>query len=360
MAIDKITPIRLDKSSDYKLVPKTSMVDALNMLITEDESDGGDVTTGNLGVLKNLKGNQVIEYVSGNGVGGENAKIIGSVTDTKLKIVYFFVWSDNINEHGVYAYDQLGKLPGVGDSAGRIVRIHKSNLYNFPEHGFVKGNIVYTSQSRLNQNPGGPIKPGTEKDFEKDTILYFTDNTNEPRKINVYMAMSNVDNSYSLPDRIDFITACPKTPLTPIVFEFDSDQTRTTSNFKSGPGFQFAYQFISKDGVESAISPYSDIAFSPGIINQGGLTTVNHALHNRCVLTIPEAGAEIESIRILARQFNNPELVVLDEVSNTEGQEPGLMTAQGVTETTTDGLIRDLRGGRDIPRCGEGRTKRLT
>lgn len=89
MAIDKITPIRLDKSSDYKLVPKTSMVDALNMLITEDESDGGDVTTGNLGVLKNLKGNQVIEYVSGNGVGGENAKIIGSVTDTKLKIVYF-------------------------------------------------------------------------------------------------------------------------------------------------------------------------------------------------------------------------------------------------------------------------------
>ena len=321
MAIDKITPIRLDKSSDYKLVPKTSMVDALNMLITEDESDGGDVTTGNLGVLKNLKGNQVIEYVSGNGVGGENAKIIGSVTDTKLKIVYFFVWSDNINEHGVYAYDQLGKLPGVGDSAGRIVRIHKSNLYNFPEHGFVKGNIVYTSQSRLNQNPGGPIKPGTEKDFEKDTILYFTDNTNEPRKINVYMAMSNIDNSYSLPDRIDFITACPKTPLTPIVFEFDSDQTRTTSNFKSGPGFQFAYQFISKDGVESAISPYSDIAFSPGIINQGGLTTVNHALHNRCVLTIPEAGAEIESIRILARQFNNPELVVLDEVSNTEGQE---------------------------------------
>ncbi len=321
MAIDKITPIRLDKSSDYKLVPKTSMVDALNMLITEDESDGGDVTTGNLGVLKNLKGNQVIEYVSGNGVGGENAKIIGSVTDTKLKIVYFFVWSNNINEHGVYAYDQLGKLPGVADSAGRIVRIHKSNLYNFPEHGFVKGNIVYTSQSRLNQNPGGPIKPGTEKDFEKDTILYFTDNTNEPRKINVYMAMSNVDNNYSLPDRIDFITACPKTPLTPIVFEFDSDQTRTTSNFKSGPGFQFAYQFISKDGVESAISPYSDIAFSPGIINQGGLTTVNHALHNRCVLGIPEAGAEIESIRILARQFNNPELVVLDEVSNTEGQE---------------------------------------
>ena len=90
MAIDKITPIRLDKSSDYKLVPKTSMVDALNMLITEDDSDGGDGTTGNLGVLKNLKGNEVIEYATGNAIGAGNAKIIGSVTDTKLKIIYFF------------------------------------------------------------------------------------------------------------------------------------------------------------------------------------------------------------------------------------------------------------------------------
>ena len=313
MAIDKITPIRLDKSSDYKLVPNTSMVDALNMLITEDDSDGGDGTTGNLGVLKNLKGNQVIEYVAGSTIFSPNAKIIGSVTDTKLKIVYFFVWSSYSAEHGVYAYDQLGKLPGENDTSGKIRKIHKSVRYKFPEHGFVKGNIIYTSQTRVLE---GLIKPSVKKDFEKDTILYFTDNTNEPRKLNVYMAMLNEDNSYSQEDKIDFITACPKTPLTPIVFAFNSDSTRTTSNFKSGPGFQFAYQFISKDGVESAISPYSDIAFSPGVINQGTLTSVDHNTHNRCALTIPHAGKEIESIRILARQFNNPELVVLDEVSN--------------------------------------------
>jgi len=317
MAIDKIIPIRLDKSSDYKLVPKTSMVDALNMLITEDESDGGDNSTGNLGVLKNLKGNQVIEYVTSSGVGEGNAKIIGSVTDTKLKIVYFFVWHENASEHGVYAYDQFGKLPGGGNTSGRIRRIHKSNLYKFPEHGFVKGDIIYTSKSRLDQSSGGPIKPNTQKDFEKDTILYFTDNTNEPRKLNVYMAMLSLDGTYSPEDKLDFITACPKTPLTPITFEFDSDPDRTISNFKSGPGFQFAYQYISKDGVESAISPYSDIAFSPGIINQGTLTSIDHSLHNRCQLNIPLGGAEIKSIRILARQFNNPELVEIDETPNS-------------------------------------------
>ena len=318
MAIDKITPIRLDKSSDFRLVPKTSMVDALNMLISEDETGGGDDSTGNLGVLKNVKGNSPILYLAGHGIANGNSKIIGSVTDTKLKIVYFFVWHENIAEHGVWAYDPLGKLPISGDTTRRIVRIHRSGLYNFPEHGFVKGDIIYTSQTRLEDED---IKPGTERDFEKDTILYFTDNTNEPRKLNVYLAMLGEDSNYLPEERIDFITACPKTPLTPITFEFNSDSSRTTSNFKSGPGFQFAYQFISKDGVESAISPYSDIAFSPGVINQGTLTSVDHNAHNRCDLSIPNGGKEIESVRILARQFNNPELVILDEVLDTESQE---------------------------------------
>ena len=314
MAIDKIIPIRLDKSSDFKLVPKTSMVDALNMLITENESSGEANETGNLGVLKNIKGNAEISYLSSaHAIGTGDSKIIGSVTDTKLKIIYFFVWHTNALEHGVYAYDQMGKLPISGDTRGKIVRIHKSDLYAFPEHGYVKGNIIYTSQTRLDDSE---VKPGAKKDFEKDAILYFTDNTNEPRKLNVYQAMLGADNEYSDADRIDFITACPKTPLTPIQFSFSQDPNISTSNFKSGPGFQFAYQFISKDGVESAISPYSDIAFSPGVINQGTSTSIDHALHNKCELTIPVAGEEIESIRILARQFNNPELVILDEVSN--------------------------------------------
>ena len=198
MAIDKIIPIRLDKSSDFKLVPKTSMVDALNMLITENESSGEANETGNLGVLKNIKGNAEISYLSSaHAIATGDSKIIGSVTDAKLKIIYFFVWHTNASEHGVYAYDQMGKLPISGDTRGKIVRIHKSNLYAFPEHGYVKGNIIYTSQTRLDDSE---VKPGAKKDFEKDAILYFTDNTNEPRKLNVYQAMLGEDSGY-LPER---------------------------------------------------------------------------------------------------------------------------------------------------------------
>ena len=309
MAINKIIPVRLDKSSDFKRIPSTSMVDALNMIVTEDDSLGISDNVGDLGVIKNVKGNTAMQYLSAEDepAPGE-AKIIGSVTDSKLKIVYFFLWHDKANNHGVWAYDPYGKLPGYNSAPNTIRLIHKSNLYNFPEHGFVKGDIIYTAQSILQDS-----QKNTDE-FDKDTILYFTDNKNEPKKINVSSALLNTDESYNLEDQIDFITACPRTPLHPITFEFVNDPSKGVSNFKSGPGFQFAYQFVYRDGVETAISPYSDIAFSPGIINQGTLTNVNHNAHNTCELTIPEAGEEIVSVKILAREFNNPFMVVLDQV----------------------------------------------
>jgi hypothetical protein len=49
--IDKITPRFLDKSSDEKLVKKTSFIDALNLYIDDVDGDGG--------VLKPIKGTQL-------------------------------------------------------------------------------------------------------------------------------------------------------------------------------------------------------------------------------------------------------------------------------------------------------------
>ena len=92
MAINKIIPVRLDKSSDFKRIPSTSMVDALNMIVTEDDSLGISDNVGDLGVIKNVKGNTAMQYLSeADAPAPGEAKIIGSVTDSKLKIVYVFL-----------------------------------------------------------------------------------------------------------------------------------------------------------------------------------------------------------------------------------------------------------------------------
>ena len=53
--IDKLTPRFLDKSSDEKLVQKTSFVDALNIYVD------GDFDADSAGVIKSIKGTLKID-----------------------------------------------------------------------------------------------------------------------------------------------------------------------------------------------------------------------------------------------------------------------------------------------------------
>ena len=306
MPIDKLIPRQLTPDADSKLVRKTSFLDALNIY-------SGDYEEGNQGVLKNIKGNK---EVSGSETLPDDARIIGKVEDVRTGLVYFFVYSEDAAEQGVGVYDAAGALPD--SEPHQLSVVYKSPVFNFPQNGFVKGDVVYTNAVRTFEDLG--------VDFEKDAIIYFTDGVNEPRKINAYRAYSvgsqihgdpaDLTSDENLLNEADFITACPKTPLTPITFEFvtSQDENRTSNDFVGTRGFQFAYQYIYTDGMESAISPYSDVAFPRSVLNQGASSYVDHSEFNECQLTVPLPGAEIDSVRILCRQGNVGSFLVIEQV----------------------------------------------
>lgn len=296
MPIDKLIPRKLNSDIDSKLIDRASMVDALN-LYAGDDSDGGG------GVLKNVKGNTKITQPDSF---GENSRVLGSVVDDKTGISYFFVYSTEADKQGIWAYDPEGKLAGDDQPAVRL--IYRDAQFNFDPQGFVKGDVVHVNHVTF---------PDKGDEFDKDAIIFFTDNRNEPRKINAYRAYkaggySLYSNVY---DTADFITACPKTPLIPITFSFDRDVNRKISNFKGTSGFQFAYQHVYIDGFESSVSSYSDVAFPPSVINQGALTNASHDNYNRCILYIPQPGAEIKSVKILAREGSTGSFLLVDEIS---------------------------------------------
>lgn len=317
MPIDKLKPQYLSSDSDNKLAAKNAMLDAINLYIGGDDSDsslnGGD------GVLKNVKGNREVP-------GSENlpsgAVVLGKVEDTKTKLLYLFVWAPSGAQHSVWVYDPLGRLPGAVEDSLRPV--YRSAQFNFPQDGFVKADIVYSS-SREDATREQFDSLGS--DFEKDAIIYFTDGVNEPRQINAYRALvssgSNIngatnENPFS---ETDFITACLKAPLSPITFKFEHDETRSISNFKLSGGFQFAYQHVYKNGGETAISSYSDVAFIPSVLNQGAATYRNHDHYSRCDLTLPVPGPEISALRVLARQGITGSFLVVDEIENEDFNE---------------------------------------
>ena len=320
--IDKLTPKFLDKSSDYKLVRKTSLIDALNIYV--DVETGGESTGG---VIKPIKGTAsvIVDPFDEQFVADTTYKAIGSVTDDNTGIAYFFVWSEDTSEHSIWAYDHRGVLPRFNPNTeefapgvrGRLRRIMSSREFNFPVNGFVKGDIVYSNTREFDKYEELKDLPYPQK----DSILYFTDNRNEPRKINLYRAMLSGTPAVGTQDHRDFISACPRVPMDRPSFKFVSDPDRDVNNFATSPGFQFAYQNIYKDGMESAISPYSSMAFPPSIVDRGASSSDQTLAHNKCEITIPAQNTEVQSIKILARYGNGVNFIEIDEVENVPGEE---------------------------------------
>lgn len=156
----------------------------------------------------------------------------------------------------MYAYDTQNYF---GEGADVYLRVYSTSEFNFQSNGVVQGTVVHVA------GEAGGFRP----------MLYFTDNVNEPRKLDVLRARE--DDPYQFDtlqaDRKDFITACPKTPMHPIVFEFGTDPSRAISDFRDTEGFQFAFQCIYRSGEESALSTYSDIAIPPQYLQYTSAST---------------------------------------------------------------------------------------
>jgi hypothetical protein len=325
--IDKVIPQRLNSDVDSKYRPSTDMIDALNIALKESYNLGTTNAqqnnfSGDSGVVKPIPSNASIEEITGiDSLISDNSlfRVIGSVADEVFNVIYFFAWSNDSDQMGVYAWDQDAILPG-NNVRESYVKVYTSPKFNFPSDGFVKADVVYVGQRR-NAN---------ESEDGGNVLLYFTDNKNEPRKLNVYDVMEASLNDYNDIDILDMITACPRTPLSPITFGFDFDPSRSSSNFTSIPGLQFAYQYVYRDNVESALSTYSKIAVPPAYLALGVVTSsVN--LENRCVLSIPRGSREVSEIKILVRYGNLGLWRLIDEIKDLQTDSPDYDTLGDIT-----------------------------
>lgn len=312
--IDKLQPRKLDKDTDQKLVQKNSMVDALNVYI--DENLSGE--SGDSGAIKPVLGNTERNYgaetvtdmtsaSAQNGTAFDSSyRVLGSCTDQTTNVIYFFVWSEFAGEQGVYAYDPDNVF---GEGAGAVVAVIYSELFNFDPQSFIKADVIHKTP-----RSNSPVVIQQKS----DTILYFTDGVNEPRKVDVYHAYANRDSirNRTASNINDYICACPKVPMGNVDFEFESDDEILVNNFESSPGLQFAVQGVYYDGSTTAIGPYSDIAFPPSVVNRGARASVDSLKYNRCKIIVPPLPDEVEFVKILFRQGNKPNFLEIAEVPN--------------------------------------------
>lgn len=295
MAIDKIYPSKMDKDKSPFLFEKGDVIDVFNMSLADYGGSSG-------GTLKPVKGNNFALYSAGSSPGGTRT-IIGSVADVSKDRVYFFVKGSGQANSGIYMYNNI---------TNTVTAILVSSVLGFQNVSFVKADVV-------------------NADFRQDgtvtSMLYFTDGVNEPKRINVDRALSGEYNSYSSTDLSLMLSVCKAASVNVPKFFFDTD-TSIKSNNLHGKAFQFAVQYLYDDGEESAISPYSRIAYT----DYTAVETVENSgskfyKDNVCVIDVSRenyssyvAGQSVlnrietvSKVRLLGRNGNDGAFFVIDE-----------------------------------------------
>ena len=135
---------KMNKDLDERIIPNGEYRDAMNVQIST--SDGSDV-----GVIQNLLGNQIINGQTNAGLGDNEGRCVGIVNDEKDDAIYWFIASTTKDLIVQY---KAGVVQPV------LVDVNK-NVLNFNREKIITGiNIL-------------------------DNFLFFTDNINEPKKINI-------------------------------------------------------------------------------------------------------------------------------------------------------------------------------
>jgi len=299
MAVEKIIPKGLDLDSDPRLLEAGMMTDAMNAVMSKNkvEANQSGVIRNQSGVIRAAYGNSAATFVTDSTTDGlADGKVIGSIADNQRNRVYFFFKHNTDNSKSsinVYYSD-----------TSNHEKIFEGSWLNFTDADFVKADIVNGNFAQRNSI---------------ETILYFTDGVNPPRKINVDRALSGDYDGYTN-TQLDLALNCIKgASTTPPSFRFENDSNVSGNNLKTD-SFQFATQFIYKDGEESAISSYSSLAASKHYFDQGvGDGDLFGYNENVCKIDTNwyydrDQYKDVVKVRLLARKGNIGNFVVLDEL----------------------------------------------
>lgn len=212
---------KMNKSLDERLIPPGEYIDALNIRISSDED-------GQSGSAENSKGNEKLTTLKYEGNTLDNAKTIGAYEDSSNETIYWFVTHTDVDM--IVSYNTR--------TQSIIYHVVSETVLNFNEKHRMHGvNLI-------------------------DNMLFFTDNYNQPRRI-------NISSKYKYPHPISGVDQITEDDISVIVkppVESPSIKiykTASKNNYIEDKFIRFAYRYKYKNGEYSAMSEFSELAFMP-------------------------------------------------------------------------------------------------
>jgi len=271
---------KMNKDLDSRLIPNGEYRDAQNISISRSEDS-------DVGAVENILGNELLSKFGLDAQCG--LEIIGQYTDVvnDRVIVMLTNYTDSSNDKLSHHALLYKNITGGASQVKCYIAMHnvRTNEYNI----LVSGDWLNFSKTHII----------TGINLIED-LLFWTDNRNQPRKININSAQTNPsyytsENHVSVAKyypfqpakliRYNASTLSYESTMRDVVSEFLPDGTTSNpyydANFKGDAELlkdkfiRFSYRFKFDDGEYSLIAPFTQIAFVPeqdGYFIQNGST----------------------------------------------------------------------------------------
>lgn len=229
---------RMDKDTDSRLLEQGVYRDALNVKV--GNSSGSDV-----GALENSLSNKQLTNHSF----GANPTCIGMYADKNEQKIYWFVKSDD--------GDYLMEHDFANGITSVVLEDTSAGVLNFNKEYLITGvNIIIDTDKRRR-------------------LLYWTDNLNPPRGVNIDRAKGYGANNFT-EEQISVIKA---PPLQKPIVALGQTDTGLENNIEE-KFLRFAYRYKYLDGEYSALSSFSETAFLAKPFNFDYATSANESMIN--------------------------------------------------------------------------------
>ena len=290
---------RMNKSVDERLIPDGEYVDAINVRMGSTEGS-------EIGVIENTKGNLPLTSLQYNGQPlSSDAKCIGAFEDGANETIYWFV------------SDPTFPSSPTGD-IDMIVSFNTTS--NQTRYHIISVNDGSNSNTTLNFDPKYLIT-GVDK---VNDLLFFTDNVNPPRFINVKRNYPNPNasqldyngNPAILKEEIQVIKKPPVYAPSVVLKRESAEETYLDERY-----ICFAYRYRYADNDYSATSPFTDPAFQPGSFNLSSSSYLNEGMVNQfntASVTIKTGGPLVKGIDLLFKNAQDSTIKVIEKINKLD------------------------------------------
>lgn len=173
-----------------------------------------------------------------------------------------------------------------------------------------------------------------------DNMLFFTDNYNPPRKINITRSYDypivtapvapsttcTISVDQFLASQILVIKAPPLSPPT-ITFTQD-ERLPSVDNFLQNRFISFAYRWKYRDREYSALSPFTEVAFAPESFVLGPNSLLNEGMvnkHRSVIVGYNTGSAEVIEIELVFKEAASNIIKVIEKVSKLNEEGDGIV-----------------------------------